>query len=63
MFDDASNSSPALGSSETEIFDAYSNDVMAAVERAGPAVVHVGIAKHGKSGGMGFGLIISSDGL
>ncbi len=63
MFDDHSSFQPVADSSETEIFDAYSNAVMAAVERAGPAVVHVGIAKNGKPGGMGSGFIISSDGL
>ena len=67
MFDDQSGFSaspePAEASADAEIFDAYSNAVMAAVERAGPAVVHVGIAKQSRPGGMGSGLIISSDGL
>ncbi len=63
MFDDQSDFSASSGQADAEIFDAYSNAVMAAVERAGPAVVHVGIAKRGRPAGMGSGLIISSDGL
>ncbi|MEO6607761.1 MAG: trypsin-like peptidase domain-containing protein [Aestuariivirga sp.] len=63
MFDDHSVLQSDAVPAEAEIFDAYSNAVMAAVERAGPAVVHVGIAKQGKPAGMGSGLIISSDGL
>jgi S1-C subfamily serine protease len=63
MFDDHSVLQSDAAPAEAEVFDAYSNAVMAAVERAGPAVVHVGIAKQGKPAGMGSGLIISSDGL
>jgi S1-C subfamily serine protease len=64
MLDD--NSPIDVNTSNTvsdDIHDAYSLAVMGAVEKAGPAVVHVGIAnKQGRSG-MGSGLVIASDGL
>ncbi|GGC38729.1 hypothetical protein GCM10011504_16410 [Siccirubricoccus deserti] len=44
------------------LLDAYSRAVTAAVERAGPAVVHVAVrGKHG--GGAGSGVVVSPDGL
>ena len=48
---------------EQEIFDAYSSAVMAAVDKAGPAVVHIGVRKNRTSGGVGSGLVLASDGL
>jgi S1-C subfamily serine protease len=46
------------------LHDAYSNAVMAAVETAGPAVVHVQvIGSNPKAQGQGSGVIISPDGL
>jgi len=48
---------------ETTLYDAYSSAVMAAVERAGPAVVHIGLRKGGTPSGVGSGLIVASDGL
>jgi S1-C subfamily serine protease len=44
------------------LLDAYSRAVTAAVERAGPAVVHVAVrGRHG--GGAGSGVVVSPDGL
>lgn len=45
-----------------ELLDAYSNAVVRAVERTGPAVVHVR-AQTGRQGGTGSGFLISPDGL
>ena len=62
MFDD--HATPATDvADEAQLFDSYSSAVMAAVEKAGPAVVHVGISKKGQPAGAGSGLIIASDGL
>ncbi|MDE2384537.1 MAG: trypsin-like peptidase domain-containing protein [Alphaproteobacteria bacterium] len=64
MFDESSVPTPATEvAGEQEIFDAYSSAVMAAVEKAGPAVIHVEIAKGGKPAGLGSGLVLASDGL
>ena len=46
-----------------EVLDAYSNAVIAAAEKAGPAVVHVGVRKGRSQGGIGSGLVLASDGL
>lgn len=48
---------------ENDWHDAYSNAVMTAVDRAGPAVVHIGVIKGGKPAGVGSGLVVASDGL
>lgn len=45
------------------LHDAYSEAVMAAVAKAGPAVVHVSVAKDGTPVGAGSGLVLASDGL
>jgi S1-C subfamily serine protease len=49
------------------LHDAYSNAVMAAVERAGPAVVHIAVKKKTAQAaaqtGVGSGLVIASDGI
>jgi S1-C subfamily serine protease len=69
MLDDsAAETSPTvLGSSDHELHDAYSRAVMAAVDLAGPAVVHIGIMKASNGGqvqaGVGSGLVFASDGL
>jgi len=48
---------------DTPLHDAYSNAVMGAVDRAGPAVVHIGVRKGKTQGGVGSGLVVASDGL
>jgi S1-C subfamily serine protease len=48
---------------DLELHDAYSATVMAAVDHAGPAVVHIGVRKGKSPGGVGSGLIVASDGL
>lgn len=48
---------------ESHLQDAYSSAVISAVETAGPAVVHIGVHKHGKPAGVGSGLVVASDGL
>jgi S1-C subfamily serine protease len=50
-------------SDETTFYDAYSSAVMAAVERAGPAVIHIGLRKGKTLSGVGSGLVVASDGL
>src|SRR5205823_15072118 len=49
--------------SEAEVLDAYSATVIGAVERAGPAVVHIAVAASQGRGGAGSGFIVSADGL
>ena len=49
--------------SEAEVLDAYSATVIGAVERAGPAVVHIAVAASQGRGGTGSGFIVSADGL
>jgi S1-C subfamily serine protease len=46
---------------DSVLTDAYSAAVMGAVERAGPAVVHIAVRKD--RGGVGSGLVVASDGL
>jgi S1-C subfamily serine protease len=60
MFDDISQSKPQ---SETHLSDAYSRAVTGAIEKVGPAVVHIGVVKEGNRGGVGSGLVIAADGL
>ena len=58
MLDDYASDGPALASEtpdETALYDAYSSAVMAAVERAGPAVVHIGLRKGRTPSGVGSG--------
>lgn len=45
------------------LLDAYSNSVIAAADKVGPAVVKLDIRKGGKSAGSGSGVILSPDGL
>ena len=54
---------PKVGGDEEELHDAYSTAVISAVERAGPAVVHIGVQKGQAQGGVGSGLVVASDGL
>ena len=65
MLDDMSHGviGAAPYENDSEIHDAYSNAVMGAVDKAGPAVVHVSITKRQGAGGMGSGLVLASDGL
>jgi len=48
---------------DTPLHDAYSAAVMGAVDRAGPAVVHIGVRKGRAQAGVGSGLVVASDGL
>ena len=66
MLDDYVSDGHAFASEtqdETILYDAYSSAVMAAVERAGPAVVHIGVRKGRTPSGVGSGLVVASDGL
>ena len=66
MLNDIASDGPAFTSEtqdETTLYDAYSSAVMAAVERAGPAVVHIGVRKGRTPAGVGSGLVVASDGL
>jgi S1-C subfamily serine protease len=64
MFDDMSNVPSADGAQDESILhDAYSQAVIEAVDRAGPAVVHIAVRKSERDGGSGSGLVIASDGL
>ncbi|MGQ0483945.1 MAG: S1C family serine protease [Hyphomicrobiales bacterium] len=60
MFDEAQRDS-ASSQDDSALIDAYSAAVMGAVERAGPAVVHIAVRK--ERGGVGSGLVVASDGL
>lgn len=65
MLDDTDNSvaAAAPAAQDDGLFDAYSTAVMSAVEKAGPAVVHIGVHKNGAAAGLGSGLVVASDGL
>jgi S1-C subfamily serine protease len=69
MLDDTyPETSPLIAdTSQPDLHDAYSRAVMAAVETAGPAVVHIAVAKNQKGNsvpsGVGSGLVFASDGL
>jgi S1-C subfamily serine protease len=66
MLDDHSSDSHTFTSEtqdETPLHDAYSSAVMAAVQTAGPAVVHIGVFKGKAPAGVGSGLVVASDGL
>ena len=66
MLNGTASEGPAFTSEtqdETTLYDAYSSAVMAAVERAGPAVVHIGVRKGRTPAGVGSGLVVASDGL
>ncbi len=54
----ATSSAPDAG-----LLDAYSDAVMAAADRVGPAVVRVETQHEGRRGGVGSGVVISPDGL
>jgi S1-C subfamily serine protease len=49
--------------SEAEVLDAYSSAVIGAVDRAGPAVVHIAVTTPQGRGGAGSGFVVSADGL
>lgn len=49
--------------SEVDLLDAYSNAVIGAVDRAGPAVVHIAVQGGRNRQGSGSGFIVASDGL
>ena len=64
MFDEPSSNTSAINvAADREIHDAYSNAVIAAVEKAGPAVVQIATRKAGRPAGTGSGLVLASDGL
>src|SRR4051812_8812065 len=50
------------GSEDQLLLDAYSNSVAGAVERAGPAVLHLEVRGNEAPGGSGSGFFISPDG-
>lgn len=64
MLTDPNGSGAAVAApDDAYLHDAYSTAVMGAVERAGPAVVHIGVMRNGKPAGSGSGLVVASDGL
>jgi S1-C subfamily serine protease len=69
MLDDVSSHPdiPLVDTDDFELQDSYSRAVVAAVEKAGPAVTHIGIMKNVRGtltpAGMGSGLVFASDGL
>jgi S1-C subfamily serine protease len=48
---------------EADLLDAYSNAVIGAVDRAGPAVVHIAVQGGRNRQGSGSGFVVASDGL
>ena len=63
MLDDSGAAAPHDTNYEAQLQDAYSSAVIGAVEKAGPAVVHIGVLKGNKPAGVGSGLVVASDGL
>jgi S1-C subfamily serine protease len=63
MFDDIHVPRGQVAPADASLQDAYSTAVMAAVAKAGPAVVHVSVVKDGRPLGAGSGLVLASDGL
>ena len=63
MLDDSGATAPQDTSNDAHLQDAYSSAVIGAVEKAGPAVVHIGVIKGNKPAGVGSGLVVASDGL
>ena len=59
----AAVAAPLETTDDTPLHDAYSAAVMGAVDRAGPAVVHIGVRKAQAQAGVGSGLVVASDGL
>jgi len=60
MFGEPSSSTPAAVAGDDEHFDAYSSAVIAAVEKAGPAVVQIATRKGGAAAGVGSGLVLTA---
>ena len=67
MFDleNSASASPATEAthSDSELLDAYSEAVTGAVDRAGPAVVHIAVKNGERRQGSGSGFVVSADGL
>jgi S1-C subfamily serine protease len=63
MLTDPLGSAAPAPTDDLHLYDAYSTAVIQAVETAGPAVVHIGVAKNGQPAGAGSGLVVASDGL
>jgi S1-C subfamily serine protease len=61
MFDDIRP--PTERPNDEILHDAYSTAVIGAMDRVGPAVVHIGVSRNGRPAGVGSGLIVASDGL
>ncbi len=53
----------ASAQEDSRLHDSYSSAVISAVDRAGPAVVHIGVRKGSGQAGVGSGLVVASDGL
>jgi S1-C subfamily serine protease len=58
----ADSAAPQGAPSESEIFDAYSRAVIGAVERVGPAVVHLQLEGDAGPAGSGSGVVFTPDG-
>ena len=63
MYDNDPRDTPAPALPDGELLDAYSNAVMGAVDRAGPAVVHIAVRHASGRNGSGSGFIVAADGL
>jgi S1-C subfamily serine protease len=62
MYDlEPQDSVPAAG--DSPLLDAYSRAVMGAVDRAGPAVVHIAVTQGSGRQGSGSGFVVAADGL
>jgi S1-C subfamily serine protease len=71
MLGEAGDRSAALAGSppdttsadDAELFDAYSNAVMDAVEKAGRSVVHIAVGASSARAGSGSGVVVAGDGI
>jgi S1-C subfamily serine protease len=63
MFDDEAPESLPAVQHDGDLLDAYSRTIMGAVDKTGPAVVHIAVRHGSGRGGAGSGFVVAGDGL